>query len=57
MDSWHQQGLRVLTRTHGIDKDNTQGIDLDKWYRISTPKSHTYERAECYPYAGFLRKY
>ena len=37
---------------HGID--NTNGIDLDTWYRIATPESHTYERAECYPYAGFF---
>ena len=38
--------------THDID--NTHGIDLDSWYRIGTTESHTYERAECYPYAGFF---
>ena len=43
----------VLTKTHGID--NTHGIDLDSWYRIGTPESHTYMRAECYPYVGFLK--
>ena len=32
----------------------THCIDLDSWYRIGTPESHTYERAECYPYAGFF---
>ena len=32
----------------------THGIDLDSWYRIGTTESHTYERAECYLYAGFL---
>ena len=42
----------VLTRTHGID--NTHDIELDSWYRIGTPDSHTYERAECYQYAGFF---
>ena len=36
----------VLTRTHGIAKDS--------WYRISTPKSHAYKRAKCYPYVGFF---
>ena len=36
--------------------DNTRGIDLGSWYRIGTPESHTYERAECYPYAGFFFK-
>ena len=44
----------LYTWTHGID--NTNGIDLDSWYRIGTPESHTYERAECYPYAGFFLK-
>ena len=34
--------------------DNTHGIDLDSWYKIGTPESHTYERAECYPYAGYF---
>ena len=43
----------VWTRPHGID--NTNGIDKDSWYRIGNHKSHTYERAECYPYAGFFR--
>ena len=42
----------VWTWTHGID--NTHGIDLDSWYRIGTPESHTYKRAECCPYAGFF---
>ena len=42
----------VWTRTHGID--NTYGIDSDSWYRIGNSESHTYERAECYPYAGFF---
>ena len=51
-DSWYRQGLMVQTRTHGIDK--THGIDSDSWYRIGTPESHNYERAECYPYAGFF---
>ena len=50
--SWNLQGLKVLTWTHGID--NTHGIDEDSWYIIGTPESHTYKRAECYPYAGFL---
>ena len=36
--------------------DNTHNIDLDPWYSIGTPKSHTYERAECCPYAGFALK-
>ena len=40
--------------THGID--NIHGIDLDIWHSISTPESHTYERAECCPYAGFFGK-
>ena len=48
----------VLTRTYGIDKthgiENTHGNDSDSWYRIGTPESHAYERAECYPYAGFF---
>ena len=29
-------------------------MDLDSWYRIGTPESHTYGRAECCPYAGFF---
>ena len=40
----------VLTWTHGIDK--AHGVDLDSWYRINTPESHTYKKAECCPYAG-----
>ena len=35
------------------------GIDLDtgySWYSVGTLESHTYNRAECYPYAG-LKKY
>ena len=42
MDSWYW-------KTHGIDSDS--------WYIIGTPESHTYERAECYPYAGFFLKH
>ena len=42
--------VKILTH----DIDNTHGIDLDSWYRIGTTESRTYERAECYPYAGFL---
>ena len=34
--------------------DNTCDIDLDSCYRICTPKSQTYERAECYLYADFF---
>ena len=34
--------------------DNTHGINLNSWYSIDTPESHTYERAECYPYTGFF---
>ena len=37
----------VWTWTHGID--NTHGVELDLWYRIGTPESHTYEWAECCP--------
>ena len=29
-------------------------LTLDSWYRIGTPESHTYERSECCPYAGFF---
>ena len=36
----------VLTKNHGIDSD--------LWYSIGTPESHTYKRAECCPFAGFL---
>ena len=42
----------VDTWTQGID--NTHDIDLDSWYSIGTPESHTYERAECWPYTDFL---
>ena len=42
----------VLTKAHGVD--NTHANDLDSWYRIGTPESHMYERAECYPFAGFF---
>ena len=42
----------VYTWTHGID--STHGIDLDTWYSIGTPESHTYERAQCCPYAEFF---
>ena len=46
----------VYTRTNGIN--NTHGIDWDSWYRIGTPESHTYERAECYQqYAEFFLEY
>ena len=48
----------VLTKTHGIDMDHgidkTHCIDLDLCYRIGTPVSHTHERAEFCPYAGFF---
>ena len=53
--SWYWQGLMVWTRPHGID--NTHGIDKDSWYRIGNPESHTFERAECYPYAGFFNQW
>ena len=52
MDSWYRHGLMVLAKTYGID--NTHGIDLNSWYSIGTSESHTYKRAECYPYAGFF---
>ena len=42
----------VLAKTHGVD--NTHGIDLNSWYSIGTSELHTYERAKCYPYAGFF---
>ena len=69
MDSWFRQGLMVQTWTHSIGKDswyghrlmvlthgtdNTLGIDLHSWYRISTPESHTYKRAKCCPYKDFF---
>ena len=41
----------VKTWTHEFD--NTHVIDIDSWYTIGSPESHMYERAECYPYAGF----
>ena len=28
--------------------------NLESWYRIGTPESHIYDRAECYPYAGLF---
>ena len=31
----------VYTWTHGTD--NTNGINLNSWYRIGTPESHTYK--------------
>ena len=43
----------VWTWTHGIDY--THGIDLDLWYGIRTPESHTYKRAVYFPYAGFKK--
>ena len=59
MDSWYRHRLMVLANTHGMDIDsygidNTHGIDLNSWYSIGTSESHSYERAECYPYAGFF---
>ena len=52
MYSWYRHGLMVQTWTHGTD--NTHGINSDSWYIIGTPESHTYEKAECHPCAGFL---
>ena len=52
MGLWYWKRLMVWTYTYGID--NTHGIDLNSWYSIDTPELHTYERAECYPYAGFF---
>ena len=52
MDLWYWKRLMVWTQTYGID--NTHGIDLNSWYSIGTPESHTYKRAEFYPYAGFF---
>ena len=49
MDSRYWQGLNGINIDYGID--NTHAIDLDWWYRIGTPKSHTYERTKCCPYA------
>ena len=43
----------VYTWTHGID--NTYGIEMDSWYRIATPESHRYKRADSCPYAGFSK--
>ena len=51
MEPWYRHGFMVQTWTHGID--NIFGIDLDSWYRISTPESPTYERTECCMHAGF----
>ena len=42
----------VWTYTCGIG--NNHGIDLNSWYNIGTPESHTYQRAECCLYVGFL---
>ena len=52
MDSWHRQGLMVSTKTYGIDMDshsidNPHIIDLDAWYSIGAPESHTYKRTRC----------
>ena len=52
MDSWYWQRLMICTWTYGID--NTHGIVLNSWYSIRTSESHTYERAECCPYAGLF---
>ena len=52
MDSWYWQRLMICTKTYGVD--NTDGIDLNSWYSIHTPESHTYERAKCCPYAGLF---
>ena len=49
---WYWQRLMVWTQTYGID--NTHGIDLNSRYSIGTPVSHTYERAESFPCAGFF---
>ena len=57
IDSWYRHGLMVLAKTHGKGIENTHGIDLNSWYSIGTSESHTYERAECYPYAGFLKHF
>ena len=35
MDPCYRHELMVYTWTHGID--NTNGIDIDSWYRIGTP--------------------
>ena len=48
LDTWYSHVIGI-----GIDLDTWYshviaiGIDLDSWYKISTPKSHTYERAKC----------
>ena len=63
-DSCYRHGLMIYTWTHGIDNDSCYRhvlmvltmihvIYLNSWYRIGTIESHTYERAECCPYAGF----
>ena len=41
-----KKGTKYQTETHGID--------INSWYSIGTPESDLYERAECYPYAGFF---
>ena len=40
---------------HGIDLEltTTHGKDLASLYSIGTLESHTYEKAECCPYARF----
>ena len=50
--SWYRHAIMVSKWTQGIDRTN--GIDLNSWYRIGTPESHRYKRAECCPYAEFL---
>ena len=43
MDSLFRHGLMVyiilmvLAKTHGIDIDNTHGMDFNSWYYIHTP--------------------
>ena len=60
-DSCYLKGLIVQKKNLGIDMDlgidNTCGIDLNPWYQIGTPESHTYKRAECCLYAGFVYSY
>ena len=61
MESWYRHGLMVRKWTHVID--------MNLWYRHKlmvlptpmvltqaqgTPESHTNERAECFPYAGYI---
>ena len=52
IESWYRNELMVQIWTHGID--NTNGIELDSWYRIGTPESHMYERAKFCLYAVFF---